>query len=260
MKFFCFFLVVVLLQVIVVISVLVVDDLLQIKLVGVFCVGIEGIYVLFMYYDEMGKLIGFDVDIVIVIVQCFGVKLQFVEGKWDGLIVGFDVNCYDVVVNEVLIIDVCKVKYDFLMLYIMLYVVLIVCVDNMMICLFDDLKGKKFVNMLISNFGKFVVVYGVDVVLVQGFNELIDLLMLGCVDVMINDLLLYFDFCKYKFDVKLKIVVIDQIGVGDVFGVLLCKGSLVLVVVIDKVFVDIKVDGIYVKILQKYFGCDVLQL
>ena len=89
------------------------DDLAQIKSSGVFRVGTEGTYAPFTYHDETGKLTGFDVDIATAIAQRLGVKPQFVEGKWDGLIAGLDVNRYDAVVNEVAITDARKAKYDF---------------------------------------------------------------------------------------------------------------------------------------------------
>lgn len=89
------------------------DELAQIKSAGVFKIGTEGTYAPFTYHDESGKLTGFDVEIGTAIAQRLGVKPQFVEGKWDGLIAGLDVNRYDAVINEVAITDARKAKYDF---------------------------------------------------------------------------------------------------------------------------------------------------
>ena len=47
------------------------------------------------------KLVGFDVEIGREIAKRLGVKPEFLEGKWDGLIAGLDANRYDAVINQV---------------------------------------------------------------------------------------------------------------------------------------------------------------
>ncbi|WP_322015434.1 amino acid ABC transporter substrate-binding protein [Paraburkholderia sp. J12] len=235
------------------------DELAQIKSAGVFRVGTEGTYAPFTYHDESGKLTGFDVDIATAIAQHLGVKPEFVEGKWDGLIAGLDVNRYDAVINEVSITDARKVKYDFSTPYISTHAVLIVRSDNTTIKSFDDLKGKKSANTLTSNFGKLAAAHGADVVPVQGFNESIDLLTSGRVDATVNDELSYLDFRKHKPDAKLKIAATDTSSDDDQSGVLIRKGNPDLQAAINKALADIKADGTYAKISQKYFGKDISQ-
>jgi len=187
------------------------------------------------------------------------VKPEFVEGKWDGLIAGLDVNRYDAVINEVAVTDARKAKYDFSTPYIASHAALIVRSDNTTIKTFDDLKGKKSANTLTSNFGKIARDHGADVVSVQGFNESIDLLTSGRVDATVNDSLSFLDFKKHKPDARVKIVAIDNSADSDKSAVLLRKGSPELVAAIDKALADIKSDGTYEKISQKYFGKDVSQ-
>ncbi|WP_414695139.1 amino acid ABC transporter substrate-binding protein [Paraburkholderia sp.] len=233
------------------------DQLTQIKSAGVFRVGTEGTYAPFTYHDESGKLTGFDVDIASAIAQRLGVKPNFVEGKWDGLIAGLDADRYDAVINEVSITDARKAKYDFSTPYIATHAVLIVRSDNTTIHSFDDLKGKKSANTLTSNFGKLAASHGAEVVPVQGFNESIDLLTSGRVDATINDSLSYLDFTKHKPDAKLKIAATDTSSESDQSGVLIRKGNPELRAAIDKALADIKADGTYAKISKKYFGKDV---
>jgi L-cystine transport system substrate-binding protein len=235
------------------------DDLAQIKSAGVFRVGTEGTYAPFTYHDASGKLTGFDVEIASAIAQRLGVKPQFVEGKWDGLIAGLDAKRYDAVVNEVSITDARKAKYDFSSPYIATHAVLIVRADNTTIHSFDDLKGKKSANTLTSNFGKLAAAHGADVVGVQGFNESIDLLTSGRVDATINDSLSYLDFKKHKPDAKLKVAATDTSDAGDQSGVLIRKDNPELRAAIDKAIADIKADGTYARISQKYFDKDVSQ-
>ena len=248
-----------LLQAVSVTSVFAADELAQIKSAGVFKVGTEGTYAPFTYHDESGKLTGFDVDIASAIAQRLGVKPEFVEGKWDGLIAGLDVNRYDAVINEVSVTDARKAKYDFSTPYITTRAVLIVRTDNTTIKTFDDLKGKKSANTLTSNFGKIAKDHGADVVPVQGFNESIDLLTSGRVDATVNDSLSFLDFKKHKPDAQVKVVATDNSSDADQSAVLLRKGDPALVAAIDKALADIKADGTYAKISAKYFGKDVSQ-
>ncbi|RUW96981.1 transporter substrate-binding domain-containing protein, partial [Mesorhizobium sp. M8A.F.Ca.ET.059.01.1.1] len=115
----------------------------EIKQAGVIKVGTEGTYAPFTYHDASGALVGFDVEIAKAIADKLGVKAQFLEGKWDGLIAGLDVKRYDAVINEVGITDARKAKYDFSDPYIASKAALIVRGDNTDIKTFADLKGKK---------------------------------------------------------------------------------------------------------------------
>jgi L-cystine transport system substrate-binding protein len=248
-----------LLQAVSVTSAFAADELAQIKSAGVFKVGTEGTYAPFTYHDESGKLTGFDVDIATAIAQRLGVKPEFVEGKWDGLIAGLDVNRYDAVINEVSVTDARKAKYDFSTPYITTRAVLIVRTDNTTIKTFDDLKGKKSANTLTSNFGKIAKDHGADVVPVQGFNESIDLLTSGRVDATVNDSLSFLDFKKHKPDAQVRVAATDSSSDADQSAVLLRKGDPALVAAIDKALADIKADGTYAKISAKYFGKDVSQ-
>ena len=236
------------------------DEFAQIKSSGVFRIGTEGTYAPFTYHDESGKLTGFDVEIGTQIAQRLGVKPQFVEGKWDGLIAGLDVNRYDAVINEVAVTDARKQKYDFSDPYITSHAALIVRSDNNTIKNFDDLKGRKSANTLTSNFGKIAASHGAEVIPVQGFNESIDLLTAGRVDATVNDSLSSLDFKKHKPDAKVKIAALDtSADSSDKSAVLIRKGSPELVAAINKALADMKKDGTYAKISQKYFGKDVSQ-
>ena len=69
----------------------------------------------------------------------------------------------------------------------------------------------------------------------------------------------YLYFRKKNPDPKLISAATYTGGASDASGVLLRKGSPALVAAIDKALADIKADGTYAKISQKYFGRDVSQ-
>ncbi|MDN0082286.1 amino acid ABC transporter substrate-binding protein [Crenobacter sp. SG2305] len=229
----------------------------QIKSAGVFKIGTEGTYAPYTYHDASGALVGFDVEIGQAIAKRLGVKAQFVEGKWDGLIAGLDANRYDAVINQVAITEARKAKYGFSNPYIASKAVLIVKTDNSAIKRFADLKGKKSANTLTSNFGKLAQANGAELIGVQGFNESIDLLTSGRVDATVNDSLSFLDFKKHKPDAKVKIVATENNA--DYSGVIIRKGNPELQAAINQALANIKADGTYLKISRKYFGEDVSQ-
>lgn len=236
------------------------DDLAQIKASGVFRIGTEGTYAPFTYHDDAGKLTGFDVELASGIAQRLGVKPQFIEAKWEGLIAGLDVDRYDAVINEVAITDERKLKYDYSDPYITSHAVLIVASDNTTIRSFDDLKGRKSANTMTSNVGRIAAAHGAQVIPAQGFDESIDLLVAGRVDATVNDSLSFLDYRKREPDARIKVVAVDTSPKSsDKSAVLIRKGNPKLRVAIDDALAGMRKDGTYQRISLKYFGRDVFQ-
>lgn len=234
------------------------DELARIESAGVFRIGTEGTYAPFTYHDEAGRLTGFDVELGAAIAQRLGVKPQFIESKWDGLIAGLDVNRYDAVINEVAVTDARKAKYDYSDPYITSPAVLIVASDNTSIRSFSDLKGRKSANSLSSNLGRIAASYGAELIPAQGFDGSIELLKAGRVDATVNDSLSFLDLKKREPDAKLKVVAAETApDSSDQSAVLIRKGSPKLRAALNKALADIRKDGTYAKISQKYFGKDV---
>ena len=226
-----------------------------IKQAGVFKVGTEGTYAPFTYHDESGKLVGFDVEIAEAIAQRLGVKAEFIEGKWDGLIAGLDAGRYDAVINEVGITEERKAKYAFSDPYIASRAVLIVRQDNADIKDFKDLKGKKAAQSLTSNFAKIATEAGAELVGTEGFDQSVALVAQGRADATINDSLSFFDFKKKQPAAPVKIVAQQEDASAS--GVIMRKGDPELVAAINKALDEITADGTYDKISTAYFGVDV---
>lgn len=233
------------------------ESLEQIKAAGAFRIGTEGTYAPFTYHDANGALVGFDVEIGQEIAKRLGVKAEFLEGKWDGLIAGLDANRYDAVINQVGITEQRKQKYDFSDPYIASKAVLIVRGDNEEVKGFADLKGKKSAQSLTSNFGKIAEANGAELVGTDGFDQSIQLVLNGRADATINDSLSFLDFKKHKPDANVKIAAQEENA--DHSGVIIRKGEPELLEAINKALAEIKADGTYQKISDKYFGQDVSQ-
>ena len=227
----------------------------QIKSAGKIRIGTEGTYSPFTFHDSTGKLTGFDVDIAEAVAAKLGVKTEYVETKWDGIFAGLDAKRFDIIVNEVGINPDRQAKYDFSTPYILSKPVLIVQKDNTSITKFEDLKGKKSAQSLTSNLGKIATSYGAELVPVDGFNQSIDLLTSKRADATVNDSLSFLDLKKQKPDVAIKVVAESK--EADKSGIMLNKGNKELLDAINKALSDMKADGTYLKISQKWFGEDV---
>ena len=231
------------------------DDLAKIKSAGVFKVGTEGTFPPFTYHDASGKLVGFDVDIAREIAKRIGVKAEFVEGRWDGLVAGLDANRYDAVINQVSITPERKAKYDFSEPYIAPKIVLIVNKNNTEIHTFPDLKGKKTALTLTSSFAQDARKLGADVVGTDGFDQSIALVIQGRADATINSNLSFLDFKKHEPDAPVKVVAEKTNAEQE--AVLIRKNNPELREEINNAIEKIKDDGTYQRISIKYFGVDV---
>lgn len=233
------------------------ENLDQIKASGAIKIGTEGTYAPFTFHDASGDLVGFDVEIGRAVADNLGVKAEFLEGKWDGLIAGLDANRYDAVINQVGITEARQQKYDFSDPYIASKAVLIIRDDNDEIKSFEDLQGKRSAQSLTSNFGKLAQDAGAELVGTDGFDQSIQLVLTGRADATINDSLSFLDFKKQKPDAPVKVVA--EKSDADHSGIIVRKGDPELVEAINKALADIKADGTYLKISEKYFGQDVSQ-
>ncbi|MNX41305.1 L-cystine-binding protein TcyA precursor [compost metagenome] len=226
-----------------------------VKASGKLRIGTEGTYAPFTFHDKAGKLTGFDVEIAEEISKRIGVQPEFVESGWDSLIAGLDAKRFDAVFNEVSITEERKAKYAFSDPYIVSKAVLIVRQDNTNIKKFADLKGKKAGQSLTSNLTKIAKENGAQIVAIEGFNQAIDLLTSNRIDATVNDGLSFLDLKKQKPDAPIKVV--DTSSAASQSAGLFNKGANDLVTAANKALADMKSDGTYLKISQKYFGEDV---
>jgi len=227
----------------------------QIKADGKISFGTEGTYAPFTFHDKDGKLTGFDVEIAEEIAKRLGVKAEFIETKWDGMFAGLDAKRFDAIANEVTIKPDRLEKYDFSDPYIISKSVLIVNEENSDIKSFEDLKGRKAGQSLTSNLADIAKSFGAEIIQVDGFNQSIDLLVSKRIDATINDSLSFMDFKKQRPEVPIKVV--DEMDTTGQMGIMFNKGNEELVEAVNKALNEMKADGTYLKISEKWFGEDV---
>ena len=85
----------------------------QIMEKGVLTIGTEGTYKPFTYHDDKDELTGYDVEVAKAIGEKMGVKVEFSEITWEGLLASMDNGTVDLVLNQVGVTDERKEKYDF---------------------------------------------------------------------------------------------------------------------------------------------------
>ncbi|MBD0381430.1 amino acid ABC transporter substrate-binding protein [Paenibacillus sedimenti] len=222
---------------------------------GDITIGTEGTYAPFTFHDKGGTLTGFDVEMAQEVSKRINRTPRFIETKWDGMIAGLDAKRYDMVANEVAIRPDRLEKYDMSDPYIVSRAVLVVQANNTDIKTLDDLKGKKVGQSLESNYRKIAEEHGAAITAVEGFNQAIDLLTSGRIDATINDSLSYLDLKKQRPDLPIKTVFEEPNATSNAF--LFRKGSNELVQQVNKALADMKSDGTYLKISQKWFNADV---
>lgn len=232
------------------------ENLLEkIKAEGVIKVGTEGTYAPYTFHDKDGKLTGFDVEIAEEIAKRLGVKAEFIETKWDGMFAGLDAKRFDAIANEVTIRPDRLEKYDFSDSYVSSRSVLIVHAENNDIKSFEDLKGKKAGQSLTSNLADIARSYEAEILQIDGFNQALDLLTSKRIEATINDSLSFLDYKKQRPDAPIKVV--DEMDETGQSGMMFNKGNKELVDAVNKALADMKADGTYLKISQKWFGEDV---
>lgn len=105
-------------------------------------IGTEGTFAPFSYHDDNDNLVGYDVEVSEALAKELGIKVKFVEVKWDSLIAGLDSDKYDLVTNQVAITAERKKKYDFSIPHTYSYPAIITKKDNTEITKMRDIKGR----------------------------------------------------------------------------------------------------------------------
>jgi polar amino acid transport system substrate-binding protein len=80
---------------------------------GVLRVGLESGYMPFEMTDKKGNVVGFDVDMVTEIAKAMGVKLEIVNTAWDGIIPGLLSNKYDLIASGMTVNQERNLKVNF---------------------------------------------------------------------------------------------------------------------------------------------------
>lgn len=227
------------------------DLLTQVKDAGELKIGTEGTYAPFTFHDKSGKLTGFDVDIANEVAKRLGVKPKFMETQWDSMFAGLNSKRFDMIANEVGIKPDREKEYYFSQPYITSSAALVVKSDSKVKSL-DEIKGLKSAQSLTSNYADIAKKYGAQIVGVEGFSQAIQLIESNRADVTINDKLSIQNYIATTGDKNVKIAALETDAADS--GLMFRKDDKSLVNAVDKALDEMKKDGTYDKILEKWFG------
>ena len=68
-----------------------------VKQAGTLKVGVEAAYVPFTYRDNAGKIVGFDIEAIEAYVKPLGIKVEFIDTQWSGIIPALQAGRFEMV-------------------------------------------------------------------------------------------------------------------------------------------------------------------
>lgn len=228
------------------------DTLSAVKKSGELKIGTEGTYAPFTFHDKSGKLTGFDVDLANEVAKRLGVKPTYFETQWDSLAAGLDSKRFDMMANEVGIRPDRQKQYLFSEPYSTSSAALVVPTSNTKVKSFNDIKGLQSAQSLTSNYGDLAKKYGAQIVGIEGFSQAVQLIETKRADVTINDKLAVQNYLTETGDKKVKIAALEKDTSSS--GFMFRKTDDSLVKAVNKALDDMKKDGTYNRIVEKWFG------
>ena len=233
------------------------DLLDQIKSRGEITVAMEGTWAPWTYHDENDNLVGYDVEVANAIAEKLGVKVNFIEGEWDGLLAGLDAGRYDIMVNGIGITPDREEKYNFSTPYAYNRTAVIVRGDYDEISSMEDLNGKKTANTISSTYATQAEAYGAEVTGVDDLNQTIELLLAGRIDATLNAEVTFFDYLKAHPDANVKIAAYSDEVEQVAIPVRKSDDTTTLLSAINDALAEMDKDGTLASLSEKYFGTDI---
>lgn len=221
---------------------------------GILKIGTEGTYKPFTYHDENNELCGYDVEVGKMIGDKLGVKTEFSEITWEGLLTSLDTGTVDLVLNQVGVTPEREEKYDFSDPYLYSYIALITLDDNEEITDWESAEEKKTSLNVSSNYAGIAEQYGMDITASDTFSKDIELLLAGRTDCVINNTIAFNDFLTQKPDTPIKIVAVQE--TPDTVAIPIPKGNEDLLEAVNQAITELREDGTLTELSEKYLGKD----
>lgn len=235
------------------------NELDQIKKAGKIRIGLMGTYAPYNFLNDKHEIDGFDADVAKAVAKSLGVQVEFITGEFSGLIEGLQKDKYDALVSQVTITDDRKKTMDFSTPYIKNAVNVIVKGDNTTITKLEDFKGKKIGVGLGTNDEKYLrdeAMPKVGKFEIATYNDVITSLKdlnVGRIDATINNVFAIQPLVeKNHFNVK----AVGEPIKEDFAGIAIRKNNPELLDAINKALADMKTDGTFKEIFQKWFKVD----
>ncbi len=224
---------------------------------GTLTVGMDATYPPFEYINETTKKFeGFDVDLMKAVAQRLGLKVEFKNVAWEGIIPGLLAHKYDCICSAMTITKERAKQVDFSRPYFVASQVIVVRANDNRIHGVKDLAGKV-VGVQMGTTGEFFA----EKLIKQGIKFKLKLykttpdalmdLKNGRLDaVIIDNGIAMWMAKKCPEDYK----VIEQRLTHEYYGIAVAKDNPKLLKAINDALLEIFKDGTYAKIYEKWFG------
>ncbi len=216
-------------------------------------VGTNAEYPPFEYVDESGNIVGFDVDLINALAERAGFDVELVNTKWDGIFAALAAGEFDVVCSAVTITDERKQIVDFTDPYFNAGQSIAVLASNDEIKSVEDLKGKR-IGVQLGTTGDIEAskIEGAEVKRYEEITLAFQALANGDVDAVVNDTPTSAAIIKANPEINAKIV--GEPFTNEFYGIAVNKNKPEIRDALNKALAEIKADGTYDKIYQKWFG------
>ena len=221
-------------------------------------VGTEGAFAPFTFTDESGKLTGYDVEVVEEIGKRANSDIEFVPTPWDSMFLGLESKKFDFIANEIAKNPEREKKYIFSDDYLVSAAQIIVKKGRTDIKTLEDLKGKKVMTGVGSNYNKTLTEFDKNKKINYAYYDgnisiALEEIAQGKADATLNDRLTVGYFIKQRGD--LVEAVGEPVTKTPVY-LTFRKDSEELRNKINKALDEMKADGTLAKISEKWFGRD----
>ncbi|MBD9371854.1 ABC transporter substrate-binding protein [Rhizobium sp. ARZ01] len=228
-------------------------------------IGTEGAYPPFNFQDASGKLGGFDVDIGLALCEKMKVECEVVAQDWDGIIPGLQAKKYDMIIASMFITDERKKQVSFTDPY---YLAAMTHAApkgaNITDFTNEGMKGKTIGAQSGTTQANYAAaVYpDADIKLYPTQDEVNLDMANGRLDLQVGDMIPLLDWVTKNEDGKACCELIgepitDKKFVGDGVGIAVRQEDNALRERLNQALKDIRADGTYQKINDKYFAIDV---
>ena len=227
-------------------------------------IGVEGAYPPFSFMTPEGKLDGFDIDIAKALVKAMGAEIELVAQDWDGIIPALLARKYDGIIASMSITEERKKKVAFSNKYYNTPAKFVCKKGTVKEFTKETLKGKNVGVQRATTHDRYLTDnYGKDVTIKRYASQddaYLDMAA-GRLDFLLADsVALAEGFLKKPGGKDFEFVGPDMLDVkwfGEGVGVAIRKKDTDLVEMFNKAIDQIRADGTYKKIQDKYFDFNV---
>ncbi|MFC5476106.1 basic amino acid ABC transporter substrate-binding protein [Paraherbaspirillum soli] len=226
---------------------------------SIYMVGVESAYAPFSSENEKKEVVGFDIEVMQAIAKKTGIEVKFIPTPFEGFFNFLAQGDRDLLISAITITDERKQTVDFSTPYFEASQLIAVPQNNTTVKQFSDLKSLK-IGVQSATTGDEVVqnLVGKNNPSIKRFDSTplaLKELETGGVDAVVADDPVVKNYITNNPSASFRVVA-DASFPKEYYGIAVRKGNTELLAKINQGLADIKADGSFAKLNEKYFGSD----